>query len=52
MAPKTTKGKKGGLKMRPKKPEEEKKEDEEPKAEGDDYKEPFYGLIKVQVSKC
>jgi hypothetical protein len=42
---------KGKLKMRSKKKgEEEKKEDEEPKASGDDYVEPFYGLIKLQVS--
>jgi hypothetical protein len=39
-----------GLKMRKaKKGDEEKKDDEEVKASGDDYVEPFYGLIKVQV---
>ena len=29
---------------------EENKDDEEPKASGDDYLTPFFGLIKVQVS--
>lgn len=42
--------KKGGkMKMRSKttKPGEENKDDEEPKASGDDYIKPFFGLIKV-----
>ena len=49
MPPKPKKPTKG-LKMRKaKKGDEEKKDDEEVKASGDDYVEPFYGLIKVQV---
>jgi hypothetical protein len=39
---------KGKLKMRAKKAkDDENKEEEEPKVSGDDYVEPFYGLIKI-----
>ncbi len=50
MPPKKS-SKKAGLKMKTKKVVEEKKDDEEKKVPGDDYVEPFYGLIKVQVTE-
>lgn len=47
MAPK--KKPKSKMRAKIKKGAEEQNEEEEVKATGDDYVEPFYGLIKVQV---